>query len=286
MHLLISCIQSFFHLRNTECPFCTSIMSSLRIQRPNSAWLQKTPGYISRQPEELLRISQGNNKVQLGGILESNRFSFVKIAFSMATNGTILIEVHNSRCISLWEPRDSAGMGRTDFINSTTNVTIRCSTLCKVLKEKIIYVGKTCHKRWTWNLSVCVIHATKRWSSSAGHSVSPSTLCRGREAWGSKQTKQVFMILAFSCALTAPPFPSPLPSHYTRAGTWLPAPEGPQSSKCGPDTFIFYALRLAMALYAILQISRYLKTNIADCQRQTYKGHATKIPGSNTFFDT
>ena len=47
-----------------------------------------------------------------------------------------------------------------------------------------------------------------------------------------------------------------------------PAPEGLQSSKCGPGITIFYDLRLAMALCAVLQISIYPRTNRDNCQRQ------------------
>lgn len=47
---------------------------------------------------------RGDNKGQLRGILGSNSFSFVKIKFSTVTDGTILMEVCNSRGISLREP--------------------------------------------------------------------------------------------------------------------------------------------------------------------------------------
>lgn len=53
-----------------------------------------------------------------------------------------------------------------------------------------------------------------------------------------------------------------------------PALEGSRSSESGPGTFIFYALSLAMALCAVLQIPSYPRTNKGDCQRQI--AHLTK----------
>lgn len=94
------------------------------------------------------------------------------------------------------------------------------------------------------------------------------------------------MILAANWGSTAFLFPS-IPSTALGQAPDFPALEGPQSSKSGPGSFTFYAQSLAMALFAILQVSSYPRSNIADCQRQI--SHLTKDmlqnqpPGSNTF---
>lgn len=125
----------------------------------------------------------------------------------------------------------------------------------------------------------CVVQAGKGCSFSTGHSVSPSSpvlsqrwrvslMSHNRQSWVIIRSLQpavdrrhlLFLLLLLVTAQGQTP--------------GCPALEGSRSSESGPGTFIFYALSLAMALCAVLQIPSYPRTNKGDCQRQI--AHLTK----------